>query len=307
MNAYRESDETIESLALRPLDLLLEWASELGAGTWSEWRRACRRLSLEPSLAAHNMSILGHVEFDWHLDEFAVVPSSAVFVSGTSGCLLMAGSRPRGYLQAIREYEESTVDCLSFCVHGPVSQLNGPRALWLEVETNEMEQLCAGLSLELCLYPGKAMLGELPPATLENVGEESYPDERYAKYWLEPRGLRESRPPADGGGLWSVHEYRRKFAYIRQDGTWFRILEREYGPYLAYPRETYIRHRVDSKELLVHNRAPLPILAARTASLHTGFLPEPGTNGSNWHIYQNIDEELAFLISNHLSATVAAI
>ena len=303
----REFDAVRENAAPGPYNMLLEWASELGAGSWHEWRHACYRLSMEPSVAAHNMSVLGHVEFDWHLDEFSVVPSSAVFVSGTSGCLLMTGSRPRGYLEAVKDFEESTIDTLSFCVHGPVFQEDGPYALWIEVETNEMEQLCAGLSVELCIYPGKTMLRELPASTLENVGEDAYPDERYVRCWLEPRGLRVKRPPEDGGGLWSVDEFRRKAAYIRQDGRWHRILEREYGPYLAYPEETYIRHRVRTKELLVHDRAPLPTLVARTASLHTGFLPEPDANGSDWHVYQNVDEELASLIASHLCASVTTI
>ena len=47
-------------------DLLLEWASERGQGSWRQWRDACSALAIgEPSQAARQLSALGHVEFDW--------------------------------------------------------------------------------------------------------------------------------------------------------------------------------------------------------------------------------------------------
>ncbi|MHB1344022.1 MAG: hypothetical protein ACYCX3_06650 [Thermoleophilia bacterium] len=250
------------------------------------------------------MTILGHLEFDWHEDLFAVVPSCAAFVSGTSGCLVLTGARPLGFLENVLGYCESDACEVDCCPHGPVYQPGGPFCLLLEIEVDHMALLCHDLAFQLSIHPGKAILEELPIADLENVGQESHPDDRFASFWLDPERLRRSRPPNDGEGLWHVDEYRRKVAYVRHEGVWTMIPEREYGPYIAYPEQTYLRFREQARELLVFDGAPLPALVARTASLRTGLLPVGCPHSPGWHVYHNIDSELKDLIALHLSAGV---
>src|SRR5204863_5080347 len=59
-------------------DLLLEWASERGEGSWRNWREACASLEIaEPSQAALGASALGHVEFEWVDNRLACAPPTA--------------------------------------------------------------------------------------------------------------------------------------------------------------------------------------------------------------------------------------
>ena len=53
-------------------DRLLEWASEIGAGSWASWRGTCSYLGVPASSAARKLAALGHIEFDWISNRFAV-------------------------------------------------------------------------------------------------------------------------------------------------------------------------------------------------------------------------------------------
>ena len=83
---------------------LLEWASEIGGGSWLSWRDACAHLGVGASSAARNLAALGHVEFDWIDSRFAVAPKAAVFTLHSSGCLLLTGARRRGMRHGSRRH-----------------------------------------------------------------------------------------------------------------------------------------------------------------------------------------------------------
>ena len=52
-------------------DLLLEWASEMSGGSWSQWCEACRELDVEPNSAMRDLAALGRVEIDWSTSRFS--------------------------------------------------------------------------------------------------------------------------------------------------------------------------------------------------------------------------------------------
>src|SRR4051812_44784032 len=91
-------------------DALLEWASELVEGSWSQWREACAELDLEPTLAMQDLAALGHVEVDWTRDRFSCPPPTAAFLHRSSGSVLLTGARPRGLLERLAELEAELVD-----------------------------------------------------------------------------------------------------------------------------------------------------------------------------------------------------
>ena len=111
----------------------------------------------------------------------------------------------------------------------------------------------------------------------------------FPRRWLNPKlGLLQANVDAGTDGLWWVEEYRRDVAFVRRQGEWFRITTREYGPYLAYPEQSFITYRSALGTLSVDNQAPLPPLIARAATLQSGRLAKP--DGAARHTYVNIDE-----------------
>jgi hypothetical protein len=285
-------------------DELLEWASEIGSGSWRLWREAAAYLGLEPNAAARELSALGHVEFDWLDNRFACAPSTAVLTLRSSGCLLLTGSRRRGlraYLEELWEEGDYDVD-----VRPPVPQLRGPETWLVEAEMAELERFCADGGFELHIDSGRRLAAALPPATLEAIGLEERPDDRFPRKWFDPdprfRCFRVGDSSGSDDGLWWVEEHRRDVGFVRRDGRWWRIPTREYGPYVAYPDQSFITYHESLGFLTVDNATPLPPLVARSATLQSGRLPK--REGASRHTYVNIDHLLVELIETHLDAYV---
>ncbi len=282
-------------------DKLLEWASELGSGSWGGWRDACTYLGVGPSSAARKLAALGHVEFDWVDNRFAAAPPTAVLTLHSSGCLLLTGARRRGLrerLEALYEQGDYGID-----LRPPVPQEKGPETWLVEADLDEMERFCADAGFALEVDSGRRMLAALPPASLAGCAEEARPDPRFPRRWLNPKlGCFQANVDASTDGLWWVEEYRRDVAFIRRRGDWFRVNTREYGPYLAYPDRSFITYNSALGTLSVDNQAPLPPLVARAATLQSGRLAKP--DGPSRHVYVNIDEPLTEMIQTKLDAFV---
>jgi hypothetical protein len=283
------------------IDSLLEWASELGSGSWRVWREACDFLQVESTLAARSLSALGHLEFDWVGDRFATAPPTAALALHSSGCLLLTGARrreARERLVGLYEHGDYDID-----LRPAVPQENGPETWLIESELDELEHFCVDAGLALEIDSGRRIAAAVPRASLALCAEEGRPDPRFPRKWVDPK-LGGSTPnvSASTDGLWWVEEYRRDVAFIRREGTWFRVPTREYGPYLAYSEHSFITYNVATASLTVDDEAPLPPLLARAATLQSGRLPQP--NGGR-HTYANIDEELAELVQDKLDAFVA--
>jgi hypothetical protein len=282
-------------------DELLEWASEAGTGSWGTWRDACEYLHVGPSSAARKLAALGHVEFDWIGNRFAAAPPAAVFTFHSSGCLLLTGARRRGArerLEALNEEDDFGID-----LRPPVQQEKGPETWLVEADLDEMEHFCSAAGFALEIDSGRRMLDALPASSLEACAEESRPDQKFVRQWLNPKiGIFQTNVDASTDGLWWVKEDRRHVAFIRRRGDWYRVTTREYGPYLAYPDRSFITYNSVVSTLSVDNQAPLPPLVARAATLQSGRLAKP--DGPSRHAYVNIDPELAELIQTKLDAYV---
>ena len=282
-------------------DELLEWASELGSGSWSTWREACAYLGVGSSSAARKLAALGHIEFDWIDNRFGVAPPAAVLTLHSSGCLLLTGARRRGLrsrLEALYEDGDYSVD-----LRAPVAQRNGPETWLVEADLDEMGRFCGDAGFALEIDSGHRMLDALPVASLASCGEEERPDPRFPRSWHNPRiGQLQTNVDTSTDGLWWVEEYRHHVAFVRSDGDWFRLNTREYGPYLAYPERSFITYKSALAELSVDNQAPLPPLIARAATLQSGRLAK--ADGPSRHSYVNIDEQLAETIQEKLDAFV---
>ncbi len=282
-------------------DTLLEWASEVGGGSWRAWRDACMYLRVEENSAALNLSALGHVEFDWVDNRFAAGPSVAVLTLRSSGCLLLTGARRRGTRQRLESlYADGDY---SIDLRPPVAQDDGPETWLVEADLHEMQRFCDDAGFVVEIDSGRRIIEAMPQASLELCAEEARPDARFVRRWLNPRfGIYQVDVDPSTDGLWWVKEDRRNVAFIRRGGDWFRVPTREYGPYLAYPDRWFISYKSNVAVLAVDNQAPLPPLIARALTLQSGRLAKP--DGGRRHEYVNVDAPLAELVQKKLAASV---
>lgn len=281
-------------------DRLLAWASERGSGTWSQWRGACEHLDLEPNVSARNLSALGHVELDWVDNRFACAPVTAALIQRSSGSAIVTGARPRDLGTRLRQRCGMTACDVWF--HPAVPQPAGPETWLLELEVREAEAFCAEAGMLLAIDPGRRILKRTPAATLETAAEPDVPMDRFVRQWVDPRTRQRLYDvPDDREGLWYVREQRRNVAYLLRAGRWYRVPVREYGIYLAYPDQVFVRHDQAEWRLLVDVEAPLPPLLARAATLQSGRLP---TRHGRWDAYQNISSAVAEDIARCLNARV---
>jgi hypothetical protein len=278
-------------------DRLLTWASELGQGDWGRWRDVCRYLGLEPTVAACALSDLGHVEFDWVGNRFAVAAPAAILLPRSSGSALLTGARPTGLRRQMEERAENLRH--DVYLHPPIDQDHGP-ATWLcEGALEDLPSFCAELGMQFQVQSGRHLLTSLPPATFESAAIRERPIDRLPRSWFDSRVRRFKRIEEQArDGLWSVEEPRRKAHYVHRAGTWYRVPVREYGAYLAHPQETFLHYSTSDTSLLVDAEAPLPPLLARALTLQSGRIPR---RGRRVH-YLNVDRPLADTIAVSLAA-----
>src|SRR3954447_5395848 len=80
-------------------ELLLEWVSELGSGTWEQFRRASDWLldsgrtgqRSRSGLSAASLSVLGHREVDWAGGRWPAAPPVITVLPSAGAHALLAG------------------------------------------------------------------------------------------------------------------------------------------------------------------------------------------------------------------------
>jgi len=282
-------------------DELLRWASEIGGGRWAQWRDVCAHLHLDPTGAARSLSDLGHVEFDWAGDRFAVAPTAAILLPRSSGSVLVTGARPVGLRERLDEMvADGPYDVYA---HPVIGQDGGPSTWLCEGTLEDFPGFCADLGIVFQVQSGRRLVSALPVATLATSAMPERPPARLPRDWFDARARTfVSLGTASCPGLWRVHEPRRHVHYIYDGQGWHRVQVREYGPYLACPDETFLRHSAARMTLSVDREAPLPPLLARAATLQSGRIPrwEPRLE------YVNVDAQLAADIARRLGARLGA-
>src|SRR5438876_70322 len=85
-------------------DLLLEWASERGSGSWQQFRDAHEWLLEDapasqwrptPGWSARMLSTLGHIEIDWQAGVWAASAPVLTLLPSAGGHALLTGGRTR--------------------------------------------------------------------------------------------------------------------------------------------------------------------------------------------------------------------
>ena len=140
-------------------DALLTWCSELGSGTYEQFRRGSTGLRLGASAAARVLSVLGHVEFCWRTRRFSCAPATLTTIAGMPGRFLLCGQRPLRELVGEAEYavvlarlglqgrkvEPQLLPLFFFDLHLPLLAVllqNAEKELGIGREEAEIKEVC---------------------------------------------------------------------------------------------------------------------------------------------------------------------
>jgi hypothetical protein len=288
-------------------DRLLEWTSERGQGSWGVFKSACEYLGgMEPNRAAHALSALGHLEFDWVRNRFACCPPTAVLTLHSSGSVIVTGQRRRGYRQRLEALFADHEAEFDIDLREPLPQEDGPDTWLVEAGMADVSRFCESAGLDFQVDSGRRLARELPSANLETVAEPDRPDPRFPRRWFDPHfGIFRTQPPneTDEGLWWMDRGFGREEAFVRRRDSWYRVPVREYGPWLAYPDKTFLGYDSERGFLAVDKSTRLPPLIDRALTLQSGRLP---LDRGHRRVYVNVDDELAGLVVAHLDGKLAS-
>lgn len=294
--------------------LLLAYLSELGSGSWAKFRAALDVVAGDeddrmPSVRAHGLAALGHVEFAFYGDlRWAACPPVLAWLpSREAPGAVLCGARTDRLVDRFRERAAE----LGLAIDTRVQPgTEGPEALLVhttEREAGEELARLAGLSsqdnaagLVACCLPsldGYARLAREVP------GPSGYEIEVFDAAWLCWSEI----PEAAGDGLYRYKYYRPEYR-LRTGGRDLKVA-REAGIYTVLERERrkILRYDPASCELAVPVTTPLPALHARAATLCSGLLPGfERRDGVPYRLYSGVPGGIALAILKTLEQNTEA-
>lgn len=288
-------------------DLLLEWASERGDGSWQQFRDAHEWLfeggttsgwRPTPGSSARILTTLGHIEVDWEAGIWAVSAPVLTLLPSAGAHALLTGGRTRALndrlVPAVWE-EASDVYLVEY------SQRGAPTALLVAGEDESaIEALAERLDVPY-EFSVSDRLSRLLPALDSYLALSrstpvvaGYGVTRFDVVNLEWASVEADRDPA-------FYRYdvvgRPAFRLLDNDGSFY-DLDMAMGIYAALSRwgENVVRYHADSINgmLVVPVGAPLPTLQARTAALCSGLAPSrEGRTLAYWNVPGTVAERIA--------------
>jgi hypothetical protein len=310
-------------------DLLLEWASEKGAGDWQEMREAWdfitrehRREGADPAerawVAAAGLSALAHIEIAWDgYDRWAAAPPVLTMLPHSGGRALLTGARtralywpsgpvpgePSGLLHDEGERLDLWVD--------PIPRRGSPTAVLVACnDPGDAEALASACGIAFSYSVSDQLSAMLPSlAAAQRLWApgplpQGFPVEAFDPDEL---GWRESDEDeaARGPGLYRCKTWKA-FVHVLLTGTGARLrVPREPAVYerLRWQGRSVLHYDERASELWVPSHARLPWMQERAAVLCSGQLPRPrnGPGGRSGHFYVNVQSHIAARIAASLS------
>ena len=292
-------------------NLLLAYLTEVGYGSWEQFKNACRSLAEADdngnaerkvsiwNLAQRNLSRLGHAEFQFGDNSiWAIAPPVLVSASrSVERTAILCGARNKPFVDEVRKACAEREGRLSVCVQreGPDVILGENIGLWgarnlaaaLDILHTDVSRLFT------CLPSLDAMLS-LCPEEKPPIGW------RVAIFDEESLEWKEAAQANHNGFYcytvpWRPPEYR-----IKDAGRVLRT-----PPYvgiyyvLRRAQKQVMSYESDRRTLLVRSEAKMPELYERAATLCSGFLPifEPA---SSRECFTNIPRRYAEIMAVRL-------
>ena len=290
---------------IKPGDIMLRWASEHEAGTWTQFRQAaatCLATSGEVAKAstlAARMSALGHVDIDWVDGRWCIAPPVLVVARGMGMCAYLAGWRTR-WLES--RFEQATDDLDIFPLEQP--QSGAPAALYAKCGSiKAIEELAEELHVRVVWDPS-AQLADL--VTLPAVGDLSLSATPFGQDEIEMfdpltgRFHKVATTVAEGLYVYEVHG--RPAHRLHVDGDW-RSVDRATGMLYVLKGQPLMRWHKQSADLTsaravtVPAWLALPTIAERSLVSATGLLP---LYQGDRRVYLNVTRDVAKRVADAL-------
>jgi hypothetical protein len=295
-------------------DLLLEWASERGSGSWRQFRDAQEWIlnaaaedtwRPTPGFSARMLSTLGHIEVDWKSARWAAAPPLLTLLPAAGAHALLTGARTRALMERLGDAS----DVPSLYV-SPLRQRLAPTALLIACEDETAIETLAdalGISYE---YSVSERLSQLLPEldsylalAVSMPAASGYGVTRLAVDDLSWTDVESDRSP----GLYCYEAYGRSVYRLVAGLDRIYDVDLAIGVWAALSRwgENRVQYREDAVNgtLVVPLGAPLPTLHARTAALCSGLAPSRVT-GELW--YRNVPRAIASRIARSLDQSLVA-
>jgi hypothetical protein len=287
-------------------ELLLRWASECGTGSWLEFREAHDWLfntgqqegkQVRATTTIHAMSMLGHLEIDWDVGQWAITPTALTILPNAGAHAILTGARSHGFLAHLAE----AVATDEYFAESH-RQDWGPDALFVAAsDESAIEDLAERLRInyEVCVSERLTMM--LPSLQSYLALSKSTPAAKgYGVERFNVRRLNWERVQDDrSAGLYRYDVWGRPvFRFVSDDGTFYSV-DWALGVHAEVARagKREVRYQPESVNgtLRVPFAAQLPALQARTAVLCTGLMPH--LEDRRWH-YPNVPRPTAEAIAS---------
>jgi hypothetical protein len=293
-------------------ELMLEWVSERGSGSWELFKDAQAWLfgaataggdQLSPSRTMQAFSLLGHLEMDWGARSWAAAPPVLTLLPSAGARALLTGSRTRALVRAL---EQEALDAASIdAITARYPQDSAPDAFFVGAsDEGDIERLAAELGVAY-EFSVSERLSRLLPSLDSYLGHatEASPPRGYGIERYNHLALRFSQVDTDHDpGLYRYDVYGRPQFRLRGNGELLAV-EMSIGIYAELRRRGANYLEYESGEingtLSVPVNAPLPVLHARAAALCSGLMP--ALERSRWRLnYINVPRLLAERIAASL-------
>ena len=293
-------------------DLLLEWVSERGTGSWKQFRGAqewilnadhdaFRRPS--PGFSARMLSTLGHLEIDWKDARWAAAPPVLTILPAAGAHALLTGARTRALMDRLSDASDSPHLYLS-----PLKQRLAPTAMLIACEDEtDIEALALTLSIAYEYSVSERLSNLLPELDSYLALADAMPAARgYGVVQLDLVTLKWVDVESDRDpGLYCYDAYGRPVYRLVVRPEEIYEVDWAIGAWAALSRwgENRLDYREDAVNgtLVVPMGAPLPTLHARTAALCSGLAPG-AIEGTLW--YRNVPRHIAERIARALDQTL---
>lgn len=267
-------------------NLLLEWMSERGDGTWHQFRGAhawllTRSGGNEEEVPAgrtlERLARLGHVESARVESRWAVAPPIVTVVPGASVHAVVIGARTRLLQATLREYIDASQN-LDLVAR---AQNDSPDALYISCsDERELEMLSARLGGHYEYSVSERISQLLPPLMSLLIAVAAPPPTLGygVSLWQPDTNRFQPTPRTDRPGLYRYEVYGTPQFRYTPDGQQYADVDLSTGRYAELHRLgrdvlLYLREAINGV-MMVPARADLPALHARSAILCSGLLPE---------------------------------
>jgi hypothetical protein len=285
----------------------LRWASEVGAGSWTNLRDTAAYVSRDHDLTmrawylAAPLADLGHLDVAWEEQRWSIAPPALVLERGLGTCVYLAGSRPD---RVMRRFGEAADDIEVFPFD--IAQDPAPHGVFAKCASiDTARSLADRLRVPLVFDPSSSLAAAVPvpglsddrlgaPPALED-GLERF--DAASSSWVKVDDR--ERP-----GLYRMDLHGRNIYRLRREENWYRV-DRSEGLFLELGRSApLLRWHPPSSDFRIPSALELPrwltlpAIAERAAVASSGLLP---VRRRGKRLYRNVSRVVATILAERLT------